>query len=179
MLGDNILEDDIGPYINAFEAQPSGARVLLKKVPDPERFGVPDFDGDRVVHIEEKPVFPKSDYAVIGIYMYDSQVFDFIKQLEPSERGELEITDVNNAYIRDGSLYYDVIRGWWSDAGTIEGLHRSSRLVASRRTRFLDAPWGQVISGEASRSGVESNQEAPPGTVLLRQGAERRSSRGA
>lgn len=133
ILGDNIIEDDISPYVRKFEEQDSGARILLKEVPDPERFGVPELDGDRIVHIEEKPRNPKSSYAVTGIYMYDRRVFDFIRRLKPSGRGELEITDVNNFYIKEGDLFYDVLDGWWTDAGQFESLFRASQLVANMR----------------------------------------------
>lgn len=147
MLGDNVLQDDITPYVRAFEEQPEGARVLLKDVVDPERFGVPELDGSRIVRIIEKPVHPPSPYAVTGIYMYDSHVFDYIKRLEPSPRGELEITDLNNTYIRESVLAYDVVRGWWSDAGTIEGLHRTSKLVALQRANVGEAPWHHANNG--------------------------------
>ena len=133
VLGDNILQDDITPFVRRFEAQTSGARILLKKVDDPERFGVPELDGDRIVNIEEKPEHPKSDYAVTGIYMYDARVFDFIRTLKPSGRGELEITDVNNHYIEEGDLFYDVMDGWWTDAGQFESLYRAATLVAGER----------------------------------------------
>jgi glucose-1-phosphate thymidylyltransferase len=130
ILGDNIVQDDISPYVRKFERQESGARILLKSVDDPARFGVPEFDGDRIVRIDEKPAKPKSRYAVTGIYMYDRRVFDFIADLRPSQRGELEISDVNNAYIREGNLYYDVLDGWWTDAGTFESLLHANELVA-------------------------------------------------
>ncbi len=130
ILGDNIVEDDIHPYVRAFEAQDSGARILLKAVDDPERFGVPELDGDRIVRIEEKPQHPKSGYAVTGIYMYDRRVFDFCRKLVPSGRGELEITDVNNHYVKEGDLHYDVLNGWWTDAGTFDSLFRAGQLVA-------------------------------------------------
>jgi glucose-1-phosphate thymidylyltransferase len=133
ILGDNIIQDDISPYVRSFEAQDSGARILLKEVDDPERFGCPELDGDRIVRIEEKPIAPKSRYAVTGIYMYDRCVFDFCRDLKPSARGELEITDVNNAYIRRGDLYYDVLPGWWTDAGQFESLFRANQLVAAAR----------------------------------------------
>jgi glucose-1-phosphate thymidylyltransferase len=136
VLGDNIIQDDITPYVRKFEAQDSGARVLLKEVVDPERFGVPVFEGDRIVKIEEKPVAAKSPYAVTGIYMYDRRVFDFCRQLKPSRRGELEITDVNNAYIKEGDLFYDVLEGWWSDAGTFESLQYASNMVAQDRRKL-------------------------------------------
>ncbi len=130
ILGDNIIQDDISPYVRKFEQQDSGARILLKRVEDPQRFGVPELDGDRIVRIEEKPSEPKSDYAVTGIYMYDRRVFDFIRRLKPSGRGELEITDVNNHYIREGDMHYDILDGWWTDAGTFESLHHANTLIA-------------------------------------------------
>jgi glucose-1-phosphate thymidylyltransferase len=129
MLGDNVIEGDIRRQVAAFAGQPTGARILLKKVPDPQRFGVPVFDGGRITAIEEKPKQPKSDYAVIGIYMYDATVFDVITTLRPSDRNELEITDVNNHYIRRGEMQHDVIEGWWTDAGTFESLFRANQLV--------------------------------------------------
>lgn len=130
VLGDNIIEKNIKKAVEAFEKQQDGARIMLKEVPDPHRFGVPVFDGDRIAGIEEKPSVPKSSYAVIGIYMYDSRVFDFIKTLKPSERGELEITDVNNYYIREGKMMWDILDGWWSDAGTFESLQYAGNMVA-------------------------------------------------
>ncbi|MDQ6825965.1 MAG: sugar phosphate nucleotidyltransferase [Candidatus Eremiobacteraeota bacterium] len=133
ILGDNILQDDISPYLEKFKEQSTGARLLLKEVSDPQRFGVPEFEGQHIVGIEEKPARPKSTYAVTGVYMYDHRVFDFARQLTPSARGELEISDVNNAYIKEGDLHYDVLSGWWSDAGQFESLHRASTLVASQR----------------------------------------------
>ena len=129
MLGDNIIEGDIRRQVAAFAAQPGGARILLKKIADPQRFGVPVFEGGRITAIEEKPKQPKSDYAVIGIYMYDPTVFDVIATLKPSDRNELEITDVNNHYIRRGEMQHDVIEGWWTDAGTFESLFRANQLV--------------------------------------------------
>jgi len=140
ILGDNILEDDISGYAREFEAQPSGARVLLKEVPDPERFGVPEIAGNRIVRIEEKPLVPKSVYAVTGVYFYDGRVFDYIRRLKPSRRGELEITDVNNAYVEAGDLHYDVLTGWWTDAGQFESLHLASNLVAAQRARQAKQP---------------------------------------
>ena len=133
ILGDNIVQDDISPYVGRFEQQDSGARILLKAVPDPERFGVPELDGERIVRIEEKPAQPKSGYAVTGIYMYDRRVFDFIRRIKPSNRGELEITDVNNHYIREGDLHYDVLDGWWTDAGQFESLFNATQLIARER----------------------------------------------
>ena len=130
MLGDNIIEKNIRSAVEAFRNQKDGARILLKEVSDPYRFGVPTFEGERVARIDEKPVHPASTYAVIGIYMYDKTVFDFIKTLKPSQRGELEITDVNNFYIREGRMAWDVLDGWWSDAGTFESLLSASNRVA-------------------------------------------------
>jgi glucose-1-phosphate thymidylyltransferase len=130
ILGDNIIEKNILGPVQAFEKQRSGAKILLKEVPDPQRFGVPEIRGDKIIKVEEKPKNPRSKFAVIGIYMYDSMVFDIIKTLKPSARGELEITDVNNEYIRRGNLTYDILGGWWTDAGTFESLLRASNLVA-------------------------------------------------
>jgi glucose-1-phosphate thymidylyltransferase len=135
ILGDNIVEKSIANAVRKFRHQGSGAKILLSEVPDPQRFGVPVFEGDRIVRIEEKPAEPKSRYAVTGIYMYDERVFDIIRTLKPSSRGELEITDVNNAYIEAGDLTWDILDGWWSDAGTFESLLRASNLVAELRAR--------------------------------------------
>jgi glucose-1-phosphate thymidylyltransferase len=133
ILGDNILENSIRAHVEAFERQERGARILLKEVHDPTRFGVPRFDGERkIVDIAEKPKDPASNYAVTGIYMYDAQVWDIVHTLKPSARNELEITDVNNAYIAKGQLEYDVIDGWWTDAGTFESLHVAAGLVRER-----------------------------------------------
>jgi glucose-1-phosphate thymidylyltransferase len=129
ILGDNIVERSIAPYVENFRKQGSGARILLKEVPDPQRFGVPEIRGNQIVRIDEKPSRPASTYAVTGIYMYDADVFDIIKTLKPSKRGELEITDVNNCYIERGKMKYDVLDGWWTDAGTFESLLRASNLV--------------------------------------------------
>ena len=136
ILGDNIIQDDITPFVRRFEDQDSGARLLLKEVDDPERFGVAEIDGDRIVSIQEKPVLPRSRYAVTGIYMYDRRVFDFARKLKPSARGELEITDVNNAYLREGDLQFDVLDGWWTDAGQFESLYRATQLVAEARLKI-------------------------------------------
>ena len=129
ILGDNLFQDDLGLFVERFARQGRGARVLLKEVEDPHRFGVPELKGDRIVGIEEKPSQPKSNYAVTGVYMYDDRVFDIIRGLERSQRGELEITDVNNAYIKRNELAFDVLQGWWSDAGTFESLARANQLV--------------------------------------------------
>jgi glucose-1-phosphate thymidylyltransferase len=130
VLGDNIIQGNIRAAADSYRQQDSGAKILLKKVPDPQRFGVPRLDGKRVVQIEEKPAAPQSEYAVIGIYMYDARVFEIIRTLKPSGRGELEITDVNNAYIERGEMTWDELEGWWSDAGTFESLLHASKLVA-------------------------------------------------
>ena len=132
VLGDNILENSIKRYVANFIKQKRGARVLLKKVADPERFGVAALKGNMIVSIEEKPKKPKSDLAVTGVYMYDENVFEIIKTLKPSNRGELEITDVNNAYIKRGELAYDVLKGWWTDSGTFDSLLRANELVAKK-----------------------------------------------
>lgn len=130
ILGDNIFEDNISPYVESFKNQESGAKILLKEVPYPERFGVAEIKDGRVINIEEKPEKPKSSYAVTGIYFYDQEVFSIIKTLKPSGRGELEITDVNNAYIRKGNLTYDILQGFWADAGTsFESYFRANSLV--------------------------------------------------
>ena len=130
VLGDNIIENNIRAAADEYRNQNSGAKILLKKVPDPQRFGVPELDGDKVLNIEEKPSDPKSDLAVIGIYFYDATVFDVIKTLIPSGRGELEITDVNKHYIRRGEMTWNELDGWWTDAGTFESLLLASNLVA-------------------------------------------------
>jgi len=130
MLGDNIIQGNILKAADEYRQQGQGAKILLKRVPDPQRFGVPKLDGNRVLQIEEKPSQPKSEYAVIGIYMYDAEVFDIIRTLRPSGRGELEITDVNNAYIARGNMTWNELDGWWSDAGTFESLLHASNLVA-------------------------------------------------
>jgi glucose-1-phosphate thymidylyltransferase len=123
ILGDNILEQSIRQYVEAFQAQPGGARILLKQVSNPRDYGVAEIDGTRVVSIVEKPEKPASNFAVIGVYMYDSFAFEFIENLKPSGRGELEVTDLNNAYLAKGQLFADVLEGWWCDAGSsIDGL---------------------------------------------------------
>jgi glucose-1-phosphate thymidylyltransferase len=129
ILGDNVFEANLKDYADSFISQKTGARVLLKQVPNPQRFGVARVSGDKIIAIEEKPKKPKSDYAIIGIYFYDASVFDIIRGLKPSARGELEITDVNNAYIAKGQLAYDILEGWWTDAGTFESLDRANDLV--------------------------------------------------
>ena len=130
ILGDNIIEHNIRDAVQEFETQERGARILLKEVDDAERFGVAEIRGKSIVGIEEKPKNPKSNYAVVGIYMYDQTVFEKIKTLKPSGRGELEITDVNNGYIREGTMSFSYLDGWWTDAGTFESLLRATNLVA-------------------------------------------------
>jgi len=146
VLGDNIIEGDIREAAQGFEQQEKGAMVLLKEVPDPERFGVPVFEGERIVRIEEKPARPKSPYAVTGIYFYDGTVFDRIRELKPSEREEYEITDVNNSYIVEGTLTHSIMQGWWTDAGTFESLWHASSMVREKVKRSSPVP---AAAGEA------------------------------
>jgi glucose-1-phosphate thymidylyltransferase len=131
LLGDNIFADTIKPYVENFRKQRVGAKILLKKVNDPQRYGVAEFNGRKVLSIEEKPKSPKSSYAVTGIYMYDPAVFDIVKKLKPSRRGELEITDVNNAYIARQQLTCDMLKGWWTDAGTFDSYRRANEWAYS------------------------------------------------
>ena len=135
VLGDNIIEGNILEAANCFRKQEKGAHILLKEVHDAERFGVAEVSGAHIVGIEEKPAKPKSNYAVTGIYMYDATVFDKIRTLVPSRRGELEITDVNNAYIREGSMTFSYLDGWWTDAGTFDSLLRAANLVAQTEAK--------------------------------------------
>ena len=158
VLGDNIIERNICRAVRAYRHQGGGAKILLKKVPDPQRFGVPELDGRRVVRIEEKPKAPKSEYAVIGVYMYDADVFRIIKTLRPSARGELEITDVNNAYIERGEMTWDELDGWWTDAGTFESLLRASNMVAETGANKLDDVAG--AGGAALGAGGTNAAEA-------------------
>ena len=130
VLGDNIIEKNIRGAVENFRRQKKGAKILLKEVPDPQRFGVAELKGDRIARIEEKPKKPRSRYAVIGIYLFDQEVFNLIRTLKPSDRGELEITDVNNRYIEKGLMTWDILDGWWTDAGTFESLLRANQLVA-------------------------------------------------
>jgi glucose-1-phosphate thymidylyltransferase len=138
ILGDNVIEKNIRKAVETFDRQKEGAMIMLKEVPDPQRFGVPALKGDKIIKIEEKPQTPQSPYAVTGIYMYDNRVFDIIKTLKPSGRGELEITDVNNAYIEQGQLAWEILDGWWTDAGTFESLLRASQLVAETGANKMD-----------------------------------------
>ena len=149
ILGDNIIQGSIAPAVQAFEKQERGARILLKEVPDAERFGVAELSGDRILGIEEKPAHPKSPYAVIGIYLYDGTVFEKVRKLVPSRRNELEITDVNNAYIKEGTMSYSFLDGWWTDAGTFESLLRAANLVAETRGQ---GPGPVVRTPESARS---------------------------
>jgi glucose-1-phosphate thymidylyltransferase len=138
ILGDNIIEGNIRAAVEEFREQPRGAKIFLKEVEDAERFGVAEIVGDRIAGIEEKPKQPKSRYAVTGIYLYDGTVFDKVRQLVPSKRGELEITDVNNAYIKEGSMTFSHLDGWWTDAGTFDSLLRASNLVAKTNPRAAE-----------------------------------------
>ncbi|HXB22847.1 MAG TPA: sugar phosphate nucleotidyltransferase [Candidatus Solibacter sp.] len=138
VLGDNIIEGDIREAAQQFEKQERGARILLKEVPDPERFGVPVIENGKIIRIEEKPKVPGSSYAVTGIYFYDWTVFDRVRNLKPSGRKEYEITDVNNSYLRDGQLAHDILKGWWTDAGTFESLWRASNMVREKALSNVD-----------------------------------------
>lgn len=138
VLGDNIIQGSVAKAADHFRRQQKGAKILLKEVKDPQRFGVPVLDRERVIGIEEKPLNPRSLYAVTGIYFYDPQVFEFIRSLKPSARGELEITDVNNAYIKAGMLTWDLLQGWWTDAGTIESLYLANQLVGQTGANNLN-----------------------------------------
>jgi glucose-1-phosphate thymidylyltransferase len=129
ILGDNIIEGNIVGACQKFGEQERGAHILLKQVPNPHRFGVPVFNGNQIIRIEEKPEQPKSPFAVTGIYMYDSTVFDRIRKLKPSDRGEFEITDLNNMYLKEGTLTYSILEGWWTDAGTFDSLRQATNLV--------------------------------------------------
>jgi glucose-1-phosphate thymidylyltransferase len=153
VLGDNIIENNVRHAVENFTKQRHGAKILLKEVQDAERFGVAEISGDRVVGIEEKPSNPKSNYAVIGIYLYDATVFQKIRRLKPSGRGELEITDVNNFYIEEGTLTYEILDGWWTDAGTFESLLRANNLVAETGANKPSGvePVERALSREATR----------------------------
>ena len=145
ILGDNIIEGSIRTAVEAFRKQDRGARILLKEVQDAERFGVAEIQGNRIIGIEEKPEKPKSNYAVTGIYMYDSSVFTKIHTLVPSRRGELEITDVNNGYIREGTMEFSYLEGWWTDAGTFDSLLRAANLVADKVHREQPQQGAQAV----------------------------------
>lgn len=133
ILGDNIFEDDLTPYVKSFEEQEEGAKLFLKEVTDANRFGVAEVKGDKIINIEEKPKEPKSNLAVAGLYMYDNQIFDLIKKLKPSERGQLEITDANNFYIEKGTANYEILKEFWSDVGTIESLFKASEFIRRKQ----------------------------------------------
>ncbi len=150
ILGDNIIEGNIVEAAERFERQSEGAHIVLKEVPFPQRFGVPVFDGDRIIRIEEKPDQPASPFAVTGIYFYDSTVFKKINELKPSRRGELEITDVNNSYLSDGTLTYSVLEGWWTDAGTFESLRSASNLVAETGANKLNSDSSEQMARAAT-----------------------------
>ena len=135
ILGDNILEKGIKRYVDNFKKQPHGARILIKEVEDPWRFGVVELKKGKIVSIKEKPKKPKSNYIVTGVYMYDSCIFDIVKTLKPSKRGELEITDVNNAYLERGELHYDILKGYWTDSGTFDSLLKANNLVAKKERK--------------------------------------------
>ncbi len=145
ILGDNIIEGSIAESVRQFKQQERGAKILLKEVSDAERFGVAEIEGDRIIGIEEKPKNPKSNFAVTGIYMYDETVFEKTKHLEPSARGELEITDVNNAYIEEGTMAFSYLDGWWTDAGTFDSLIRAANLVYQTKQKHEAVP---VPSGD-------------------------------
>jgi glucose-1-phosphate thymidylyltransferase len=153
VLGDNIIENNVCHAVEDFKKQKKGAKILLKEVPDAERFGVAEIRGDRVVGIEEKPSEPKSNYAVIGVYLYDATVFQKIRRLKPSSRGELEITDVNNFYVEEGTLTYEILEGWWTDAGTFDSLLRANNLVAETGANKIsnDVPSATVLNREVGQ----------------------------
>ncbi len=154
VLGDNIIEGNLRAAAGQFFTQRSGAKLLLKEVPDPQRFGVVRFDeNNKIAEIIEKPADPPSNLAVIGVYFYDSDVFDICKTLKPSGRGELEITDVNNAYLQRGDLTYEILDGWWTDAGTFESLFHAARLVSEGGANHTEFPKPRVTS--ATKTKVE------------------------
>jgi glucose-1-phosphate thymidylyltransferase len=163
ILGDNLIEGTIARAVERFARQACGARIILKEVPDAERFGVAELRDGRVVSIEEKPVRPKSHYAVTGIYLYDERVFDVIRTLRPSGRGELEITDVNNWYLERGELACELLDGWWTDAGTFESLHRAGNLVAETGANRADGP--ETHEPGASRPAPKRRPRAARGTT--------------
>ncbi len=152
ILGDNIIEKNISRAVERFRQQERGAKILLKQVPDAHRFGVAEIQGDRVVRIEEKPKVPKSDFAVTGFYLYDNSVFEKIRRLRPSGRGELEITDVNNFYIEEGTLTCELLDGWWTDAGTFDSLLRANNLVAQNGANHSEEPGELPVEAAAQKS---------------------------
>jgi glucose-1-phosphate thymidylyltransferase len=146
ILGDNIIENNICSAVENFRNQEQGAKILLKVVSDAHRFGVAEVRGSRVIGIEEKPRIPKSNFAVIGVYLYDASVFEKIRRLKPSGRGELEITDVNNFYIQEGSMTCETLDGWWTDAGTFESLLHANELVAKTGANKMSEETGVAIA---------------------------------
>ena len=158
ILGDNVIEGSITPAVERFRRQPRGARILLKEVPDAHRFGVAVLKNGRITAIEEKPTRPKSPYAVTGVYLYDARVFDVIRTLEPSGRGELEITDVNNWYLARRELECEILDGWWTDAGTLESLHRAGNLVAQGGANRMDGPATRTLSTPARTATATSGR---------------------
>jgi glucose-1-phosphate thymidylyltransferase len=156
ILGDNIIENNVLDAVQSFESQTKGAHIMLKEVANPERFGVPVFENGRIVSIQEKPANPPSHFAVVGIYFYDSSVFTRIGKLTPSGRGELEITDVNNSYLQDGTLTHSILNGWWTDAGTFESLHAAANLIAATGANKIH---GQPVTTGLSQGGsaLDSN----------------------
>lgn len=148
VLGDNIIQGNIRAAVEAYKQHGTGAKILLKKVKDPQRFGVPRLDGNRVVRIDEKPAAPQSDYAVIGVYIYDASVYNIIRSLKPSGRGELEITDVNNAYIERDAMTWEELEGWWTDAGTFESLLHASILVAKTGANLMSLATEEMAASD-------------------------------
>ena len=140
LLGDNLFQHPLRAAIDAYRAEPGGAMIFLKEVPDAHRFGVAELEDGRVTRIVEKPTEPPTDLAVTGCYLFDARVFDYIRSLEPSARGELEITDVNNAYIERGTMTYEILEGWWTDAGTFDSLRRATDLVAETGANLINLP---------------------------------------
>ncbi len=157
ILGDNIIENNVLHAVQAFKSQPRGAHIILKDVTNPERFGVPVFKDGRIVSIIEKPAQPPSHFAVVGIYLYDNSVFARIRELKPSARGELEITDVNNSYIKDGTLTHSILDGWWTDAGTFDSLHAAANLVAATGANKLQGGPGTTA---LHQEGAAANSDA-------------------
>lgn len=166
LLGDNLFEDSLRDEVERFSGQPSGARVLLKKVPDPRRYGVPVIEGTRIRDIEEKPAHPKSDYCVTGIYFYDTGVFDKIRAIAPSARGELEISDVNALYAREGTLTYGILQGWWTDAGTFASFSEAS----ARMERVDEKPAGAKGNDKTTRAKTANGIPENPAQTVGKEG---------
>ena len=162
ILGDNILQNSIQGPKEKFERQGEGALILLKEVPDAERFGVPVFEGKRIVKIEEKPVLPASPYAVIGVYFYDGTVFDRVRPLRPSGRGELEITDVNNSYLCEGKLEHEIIEGGWTDAGTFESLWRATKMMREKALLAEEVTLASASARQRHVPASRGNEEPIP-----------------